>query len=54
MSSERSQEEGELRELLEKDKKREMERVEREMQGLRSNFEFQLQADPRELILRGI
>lgn len=33
MSSQRSEEEGELRELLEKDKKREMERVEREMQG---------------------
>ncbi|CAJ1404523.1 unnamed protein product [Effrenium voratum] len=44
---ERQEEEGLLRELLEKDKKRELERVEREMNGLRSNFEFQLQAEKK-------
>ncbi|CAE7445481.1 DnaJ-1 [Symbiodinium pilosum] len=44
---ERQEEEGLLRELLEKDKKRELERVEREMNGLRSTFEFQLQAEKK-------
>ncbi|CAE7680039.1 DnaJ-1 [Symbiodinium sp. CCMP2592] len=44
---EREEEEGLLRELLEKDKKRELERVEREMNGLRSTFEFQLQAEKK-------
>jgi len=47
LSGERQEEEGQLRELLEKDKKRELERVEREMNGLRSNFEFQLQAEKK-------
>lgn len=47
ISGERQEEEGQLRELLEKDKKRELERVEREMNGLRSNFEFQLQAEKK-------
>ncbi|CAE7608643.1 DnaJ-1 [Symbiodinium sp. CCMP2456] len=44
---EREEEEGLLRDLLEKDKKRELERVEREMNGLRSTFEFQLQAEKK-------
>eukprot|EP00931_Biecheleriopsis_adriatica_P033770 TRINITY_DN19583_c0_g1_i1.p1 TRINITY_DN19583_c0_g1~~TRINITY_DN19583_c0_g1_i1.p1 ORF type:complete len:1546 (+),score=422.12 TRINITY_DN19583_c0_g1_i1:96-4733(+) len=46
-AGERADEEQMLRELLEKDKAREFERVEREMNGLRSNFEFQVQAEKK-------
>merc|ERR1712203_196160 len=47
LNGERQEEESTLRELLEKDKAREMERVEKEMNGLRSNFEFQIGAEKR-------
>ena len=42
LQSERAEEETELRSLLEKDKEREMERIEKEMGNLRGQFENQV------------
>uniref|UniRef100_A0A7S4QD74 J domain-containing protein n=1 Tax=Alexandrium monilatum TaxID=311494 RepID=A0A7S4QD74_9DINO len=47
IQGEREEEESTLRELLEKDKKREYERIEKEMNGLRSGFEFQITAEKK-------
>lgn len=46
-TGEREEEEATLRELLSKDRSRELERLEREMTSLRSTFEFQVQAEKR-------
>merc|ERR1712129_96718 len=45
LQGERTEEESTLRELLEKDKEREYQRIEKEMNGLRSNFETQINAE---------
>lgn len=47
IEGERQEEESTLRELLEKDKKREYDRIEKEMNGLRSNFEMQIGAEKK-------
>jgi len=47
LKGERADEEGTLRELLEKDKRREYERIEKEMEGLRSTFEYQVTAEKK-------
>jgi len=46
-AAERGEEEDLLRQLLENDKKREYERIEKEMNGLRSKFEFELKAEEK-------
>eukprot|EP00403_Amphidinium_massartii_P005538 CAMPEP_0178375254 /NCGR_PEP_ID=MMETSP0689_2-20121128/2791_1 /TAXON_ID=160604 /ORGANISM="Amphidinium massartii, Strain CS-259" /LENGTH=1610 /DNA_ID=CAMNT_0019995237 /DNA_START=1 /DNA_END=4829 /DNA_ORIENTATION=+ len=47
LQSERDEEESELRTLLERDKAREMERIEKEMSGLRTQFESQVKAEDK-------